>query len=337
MVHISLASSTLTQLPPCALAFHPSDSRFVVVGTYKLEQDGCRHGALQVYECDGGKLKLCNTIESQDSSILDLKFSPHDCSLLASTHSTGKVCLWRVSLSGEHGIDVDLISACEITDSSDTLVLSVCFSPIDPAVISVTLSSGEWRLCSISSESSVATVQVQKKFMAHSLEAWTSAFSSNGSMLFSGGDDSCLSAHDLRAGMQVWQDRRSHGAGVTSILSFPYNESQIWTGSYDEKLRVWDLRGAHRKGSVVNELSLGGGVWRLTHHPKLAEKLVLSCCMHGGARLINASDELSDSSVVGIITDGHESMVYGGDWSSDTGYLATCSFYDRKLNLWSYR
>ncbi|KAK9318222.1 WD40-repeat-containing domain protein [Lipomyces starkeyi] len=337
MEHISLSYSTLTQLPPCALAFYPQDSRFVIVGTYKLEQDGSRHGTLDIYDCANGELKFCSAIESTDSSILDLKFSPHDSSLLASAHSTGRICLWRVSPSREDGIDVELISTYDVADSSDVLVLSICFSPIDPVVLAVTLSSGEWRLCSISTESAVATLQVQSSFMAHSLEAWTSAFSSNGSLLFSGGDDSVLSAYDLRAGIEVWQDKRTHSAGVTSILPFHDNESQIWTGSYDEKLRVWDLRGPYSKGSVVNELSLGGGVWRLIDHPKVAEKLVLSCCMHGGARVINTSDELSDASVVGNISEGHESMLYGGDWSSDGGYIATCSFYDKKLNLWSYR
>ncbi|KAK9368981.1 WD40-repeat-containing domain protein [Lipomyces kononenkoae] len=339
MEHISLShsASALTELPPCVLAFYPLNNRFLVVGTYKLEEDGSRHGALDIYDCADGKLNFYNTIASTDSSILDLKFSPHDSSILASAHSTGKISLWRLSSGTENDIDVELISAYNVADSSDILVLSICFSPLDPTLVAVTLSSGEWRLCSISTELSRATVTIQSSFLAHSLEAWTSAFSSNGSLIFSGGDDSVLSAYDLRAGIQVWQDRRSHAAGVTSILPFRGNENQIWTGSYDEKLRVWDLRKPYSKGTVVNELTLGGGVWRLTHHPRVDENLILSCCMHGGARVISSSNGISEKSVLASITEGHESMVYGGDWSGDGAYIATCSFYDRKLNLWSYR
>ncbi|KAK9237256.1 WD40-repeat-containing domain protein [Lipomyces kononenkoae] len=335
-ISLSHSASALTELPPCVLAFYPSNSRFLVAGTYKLEDDGSRHGALDIYDCAEGQLKFYKTVASKDSSILDLKFSPHDSSILASAHSTGKICLWRVS-SEEDEIDIQLGSTYKVVDTSDVLVLSICFSALDPTLLSVTLSSGEWRLLSISTDISPATVKIESSFMAHSLEAWTSAFSSNGSLIFSGGDDSVLSAYDLRAGIQVWQDRRSHAAGVTSILPFHDNENQIWTGSYDEKLRVWDLRKPYSKGSVIDEIKLGGGVWRLIHHPKVADKLILSCCMHGGARVISSNNTISEKSVLGSITEGHESMVYGGDWSSDGAYIATCSFYDRKLNLWSYR
>ncbi|KAK9467304.1 WD40-repeat-containing domain protein [Lipomyces arxii] len=332
MAIVELVASELTEWPPCALAFCPLDSRFLVVGTYQLEQDGSRHGALVIYDCFNDKLKQVNSVNSADSSILDLKFSPHDASLLVSAHSTGKICLWRCIVDDDK-LKVDLITTYKVADSSGILALSVCFSIADPTKISVTLSSGEWKVVSLTSTKMPSLITA---YAAHSLEAWTSAFSSNGSVLYSGGDDSCLSAFDLRMDVQVWKDSRSHGAGVTAILPFQGNDMTLWTGSYDESLRMWDVRGTYGRGKVVDELPLGGGVWRLI--PCTASDMqtdVLACCMHGGSRILSSADEATKCYVDAYITDNHDSMVYGGDWTPDGESIATCSFYDKKLNFWS--
>lgn len=39
-----------TELPPCALQFHPVDKTLLVIGTYKLEEETrTRHGSLDFY------------------------------------------------------------------------------------------------------------------------------------------------------------------------------------------------------------------------------------------------------------------------------------------------
>ena len=65
-----------------------------------------------------------------------------------------------------------------------------------------------------------------------------------------------LLEHDDRA--------RHHTAGVTSILALPVpmvdDAPVLLTGSYDEGLRIYH---ATRRGEVLAEEGLGGGVWRL--------------------------------------------------------------------------
>ena len=75
----------------------------------------------------------------------------------------------------------------------------------------------------------------------HDFEAWICAFDVwNSNVVYSGGDDSKLFLTDLR------EDSKKrigvHDAGVTSLLSDIFHEHWLFSGSYDEKLRLWDTR-----------------------------------------------------------------------------------------------
>ncbi|MCJ1399352.1 hypothetical protein MMC11_002554 [Xylographa trunciseda] len=150
-----------------------------------------------------------------------------------------------------------------------------------------------------------------------------------------------------------------HGAGVTAILplmsSKPSTTQTILTGSYDEYIRVLTLnpRGVWK---VLAEKRLGGGVWRLKHISNLEDNgipsptessfYVLASCMHAGARVLEicqAGDETWSVKVMYKFEE-HESMNYGSDATGLKGQeegqmpsllVASTSFYDRKLCLWS--
>jgi WD40 repeat protein len=76
-------------------------------------------------------------------------------------------------------------------------------------------------------------------------------------LIYSGSDDSSWKAWDLRSNCSgaeqspVWVNRRTHGAGVTSITSHPRHQHVVVTGSYDEYARVWDMRMASRPVSTA--------------------------------------------------------------------------------------
>ena len=103
----------------------------------------------------------------------------------------------------------------------------------------------------------------------------------------------------------------------------------------------------------VNQLSLGGGVWRVKWAPYGGRTMLMAAaCMHSGFKIVDWDDEK------GIIAtySGHDSLSYGIDWClhkdfskskpltdvedtdcsvSDQAMLASCSFYDHSLHLWS--
>ncbi|KAL2008928.1 hypothetical protein VTN00DRAFT_7122 [Thermoascus crustaceus] len=155
--------------------------------------------------------------------------------------------------------------------------------------------------------------------------------------------------HDDRA--------RHHTAGLTSILPLPLplvnGAPLLLTGSYDEFLRVYH---ATRRGEVLADTRLDGGVWRLQFVGAPMESgntlsfLVLASCMHAGARVLRvtrrseSADEVGewDIEVLAQFTE-HESMNYAsGIWRGDEGgavdsngkrklLCVSSSFYDRRV------
>ena len=87
-----------------------------------------------------------------------------------------------------------------------------------------------------------------------------------------------------------------HGAGVCCIAWHPGIAGLAATGSYDKTVRLWDERAMHRP---LAEAACGGGVWRLSWEPcasasmeeeGAASSLLAAACMHGGCRVLLASD-----------------------------------------------
>ena len=99
---------------------------------------------------------------------------------------------------------------------------------------------------------------------------------------------------------------------------------------------LWDQRSLKHP---LQELSVGGGVWRIKLNP-LESNLAALACMHGGFKVV----DVDRNEIIGSYN-GHESLAYGIDWydgdigtrpGNRNGLLASCSFYDHSLQIWTF-
>lgn len=375
----SVDARVTTGLPPCCLRIFRD--KYVLVGTYELDKvSGQRTGSVDIYD---SKLNLLSSYPTY-GAILDLKLSPFDDTLVASAHSTGNIMLWKVCVT-EQDITLELISNLLAFDN-DVLITSLHFSPLDAKLVTVTATSGECATFDLELgqeafnvqhvQESYAKIDVKKitvqgneesgrdmvvdTFMEpHGLECWTAEFGQLQPLqdvLFTGGDDATIMAHDLRSKESIWSNGRIHEAGVVGIKcssgTFRHaRPTSIITGSYDDHIRQLDLRmlgesiypGRNTPVANMCQKNLSGGVWRFSEIPQSLktpsgtnDKLMV-CCMYDGAKIVTLDNTQQDTDdyfqVEKYLKKGHESMCYGGDWCND--FIATCSFYDNSLQIWN--
>ncbi|CAI9099216.1 OLC1v1036001C1 [Oldenlandia corymbosa var. corymbosa] len=166
----------------------------------------------------------------------------------------------------------------------------------------------------------------------------------SGSSVTVGLSDGCVSIVSLRESqLSVVQEWKAHNFEVWATSFDHHQPHLVYSGSddcnYDEQLRVWDLRSMLRP---VNETSigLGGGVWRIKHHPSIPG-VVLTACMHNGFAVMKTKG--GEPEVIERY-EKHGSLAYGADWHrgkftgegkiGNRAVVATCSFYDRLLRVW---
>lgn len=172
---------------------------------------------------------------------------------------------------------------------------------------------------------------------AHDLEAWTVHITNVNSrpMILSGGDDGLFGAFMLNDPSPCWRLKSAHGGvGVTCIATPPENSNEIWTGGYDDHVRVWDIRNMKR---CMDECNVSGGVWRIRFHPENPELILLAVMYEGFKTVRRNSNGLTIS---GHYKD-HSSIAYGAEWvpsleTRDIRVALTASFYDRAVRLWTH-
>ena len=104
-------------------------------------------------------------------------------------------------------------------------------------------------------------------------------------------------------------------------------------GSYDETVRLWDVRNLAAPACQV-ETPCGGGVWRVAWHPQ-ESRVLLAACMQNGFAVIRDGQVLQRYGA-GAAQGEHGSLGYGAAWCRLSGRFAavTTSFYDRSLHIW---
>ncbi|GMI71475.1 hypothetical protein like AT5G63010 [Hibiscus trionum] len=326
-----------------AVEFCPHDGyqHVLAASTYTLQEgeQPTRAGSISLFDVNAekGNLELFHRVDT--AGIFDIKWSTIGSNagpLLAQADADGYLRIYSLEgSSNEEKPRGGFLSEVSGERISSSMCLFLDWNPLATS-ISVGLSDGSVSIVNIA-ESGIEKLQEWK---AHDFELWTTCFDIHQPQLvYTGSDDCKFSCWDIRdsPSERVFQNSKVHKMGVCCIAKSPTDPNTILTGSYDEYLRVWDLRSISRP---VNEASvcLGGGVWRIKHHP-FVSGLVLAACMHNGFAIVKIGEKKPE--VVEAYSQ-HDSLAYGADWQrvkilpegKSKSTVATCSFYDRLLRLW---
>eukprot|EP00095_Tigriopus_kingsejongensis_P006120 maker-scaffold98_size375582-snap-gene-1.14 protein:Tk06120 transcript:maker-scaffold98_size375582-snap-gene-1.14-mRNA-1 annotation:"wd repeat-containing protein 85-like" len=311
----------------------------LAVGTYQVDKSdeasfsaSQRKGRVYIHVLNPDR-SLELKFQLDTSAILDMRWHPQGPSpILAVVDALGVLTLYELLDSYE----LRQVEQIKVTPEEDgeTLALSIDWncrrdSPDRALRIVTSDSKGSISLMEISPDSKATVMETRK---CHDYESWICAFDAwNSEVIYSGGDDSILLAHDLRMERPAFKCRE-HMAGVTSLLSDVHHEFRLLSGSYDETLYVWDTRTL--KSSLATH-KLGGGVWRIKQSGKLPD-VYATACMSNGLAMLTCQADTGSLEVSDRYTE-HESLAYGVDFhSQQVGLLASCSFYDHGLKIWDW-
>eukprot|EP00731_Ephydatia_muelleri_P028491 Em0020g135a len=259
--------------------------------------------------------------------------------LLALASSCGDVIFLKLKESSEGDLIASKVERIHVTtDRTEALCLSLDWSKdlSNPLVVVSSDSSGCLHLVD------VATGTTTSSWKAHDFEAWISALDHDSSVVFSGGDDCRLHMWDARNTKKPLLTSKRHEMGVCSIQVHPTLKHIVASGSYDEVFCLWDKR---QMSKPIKDLRLGGGVWRVKWHKSHAD-WVATACMHNGFTITDSRLNAGAPAEVLCSYKGHSSLAYGVDWcwleheawrghDHYAALLATCSFYDHCLHIWT--
>jgi len=282
---------------------------------------------LHLVTSENGSVSCREVFSTDCPAVLDMKWSSDPEPRLAVADAAGFLRLYRLG----NGDSCHLVKYKDV-EISEGLALALEWCVTNDNII-VSDSKGFVTVVNVKEE---ATEHVAV-LSGHSYEAWTCCFSKHDPrLLYSGGDDCVFNFYDLRVDNRgpIKKNSKAHMMGVTSMVSNNQasceREWELWTGSYDENLRLWDVRNV--KGEV-GSVAVGGGVWRI----KQRGTRLLVGAMHDGFKVIEGQD------IVGKYYE-HKSLAYGADWVKGLevevndifhDVVATCSFYDHLLKVWS--
>ncbi|KAB5542623.1 hypothetical protein GE09DRAFT_248144 [Coniochaeta sp. 2T2.1] len=350
-----------------------------------------RNGSIVVYELVGQDILHVQTL-SRPSAILDLRFQPcpGNEDIVGVVSSTGTLEIFKFAASSSGPPSLTLLNTLRPLGEDDSLLfLQFAWYPTLPDMVAISTSAGEVKILQLGPDykTAVAVAAEEKCIAAHSDNAWCVTMSpaipspeesaSPKFTIYSGGDDSVLQYATCvltekpageQGGLNVQLPYetmriRGHEAGVTAILPLPCGKDIVVTGSYDDHIRVFSIQPLHetyglRKTSLLAEVNLGGGVWRLrlVKVDSSAQggggggwtAIILASCMHAGARIVRIKGSADGNQDVELEILGrfeeHKSMNYASDFQPGSErdgdselVCVSTSFYDKLLCLWTVK
>ncbi|XP_028400590.1 diphthine methyltransferase-like [Dendronephthya gigantea] len=327
----------------------PEYPAYFVCGTYQLiegtpaenelksSKNNSRIGSMILFKFDMASKSLSKIQSISTAAITDMKwYNCNGTSLLGITSSSGELCLYLL-VETEDGYNLEKIKSFDIC--APNLSLSLDWNGKEPRI---TISDSGGGVSVVRIAENGCKIELEQKWKAHNFDAWITAYDRwNRHIVYSGGDDCLMKGWDTRTPCyKPIFVNKDHTMGVCAIQSSSLVENVFASGSYDEQVHIWDSRSMKQP---LTSCDVGGGVWRLKWHPTNPDYLLAACC-HSGFHVLNVDLKSGSETKVAASYTAHKSLAYGADWCRCPGnsgdcsplheVIATCSFYDHRLDVW---
>ncbi|OAD54958.1 WD repeat-containing protein 85, partial [Eufriesea mexicana] len=344
-----------TELSADSVEWCPINSfnNIFVCGTYQLLEGHInslsqkRLGAVYLFQViQNGHLVLLQKLEVP--AVLDMKWAHVTCQdkiLLGVVNFLGYLQIYELK-SDDKKMKLEILTQKRVTDEDNILALSLDWDTgglknINEFGAKIVVSDSKG--CISLLELNESKLDKINSWSAHKYEAWITAFDYwNTNIIYSGGDDCIFQCIDSRTNTSTTSNK-VHDAGVTSIHCNATKEYLLSSGSYDERVKLWDTRNFKQP---ISDINVNGGVWRLKWDP-FKHKYLLIACMFSGFKVVDC-EKIETPSIIGEYKE-HESIAYGCDWSflsskevseqileeemQNVCLIGSCSFYDHILKL----
>jgi len=306
-----------------------NNSSLFACGTYELiESQGNRRGRLLLYSCVESSSTISLIASVDTPGILDIKWL-QSARVLATADASGSISLYGLCDAETLKPQWQPLQQSAAPEKNSALCLSIdCrhSDQSDPMIVSSD-SKGNLALWQLQSSSRLVS---SRQWKAHELETWVVAFDAfDAAVVMSGADDGLLLFWDSRTPLNQPCFRKQHDAGVTSIESSTKQPHFVVVGSYEERLYVWDRR--MMRNWLHRSEKLGGGIWRIKHHPS-DRSVVATANMQGGYAIHRYKEDGFET--IARFHQPHTSIAYGIGWNRSGTRVVTASFYDKLLSVW---
>ncbi|SBT79830.1 diphthine methyltransferase, putative [Plasmodium malariae] len=169
---------------------------------------------------------------------------------------------------------------------------------------------------------------------AHEYHVWACTFNGSENVVTTGSDDCSFIIWDLRTANISQINKRSHSQGVTAV-KFEDRSNLLYTASYDNKIRTFDLRNIQDPLQIIDVKS---SIWRIKflYKNEEANKLLVAAC-DGGAQIFK---KLNNEFIFKKGVSNDNELTYGIDaidiWNKKKKkkIYFSCSFYNKEIQMW---
>ena len=333
----------ITDCPPDSIEWCPVRADLFACGTYHYNpENGTRQGSIYLLRYDASTKTIGIVQHQPTDGILDLKWIPDGSgqALLSTVSAVGQLSLYSLE-------DFSKPIVCENVTNDQTIALSHSWLHRTNNYAVISDQQGHLSICELDASQGL---RFSQSWPAHEYECWTCAWDqADSNIVYSGADDTLMKLWDIRDCQQPVHVNRKHTMGVCSIVSSEETPNEFLTGSFDEYLRQWDKR---QLNAPLNEVKLGGGVWKIRPFGTNKDRL-LCACMQNGFVIVDLK-----TSTVQCHYQQHGSLAYGCDWQGvdsvhrlsdmmdgcmneetaetpSANVIASCSFYDKTVHIWT--